>query len=460
VKIEVLASVISGLAGHERPAETGGEAEWNLHNFARSDLWPVKPIPARFCRLEGYEMGVYQELGIRRIINCFDTYTLLGGHILSKEVREARDEADRSWAWIWDIQRRTGEKIAELLGAEAAFVPVGVYAGISQCVAALMAGADPEKMRRLPNTEGMRNEVIVQKCLRDFQYDRSITVTGAKIVEVGSEKRGCTPTEMEEAITERTVAIHFMAHGPTGSYASKGCRWLSAEEVIGIGKKHGVPVLVDAAFQCYPLEGFKKYTALGADAALYSCKYFGGPNTAGILVGKKYLIELVALHSFIGQEGASRGKEFLSVAERGAYSSLFRGYKQDRASIVGAFAALKWYMELMRDPERNVLAPAKERAKYFIRAFNDIPDIELGIIDASVEGVDPLKVAVKVTLKKRTPEEVKKMRDELMNGDPEIWVEAEENSLIINITSFRGLMMFDEEDKKVVAEEIRRILKA
>jgi len=405
-------------------------------------------------------MGTYQELGIKRIINCFDTYTLLGGHTLCKDVREAIDEANRSWAWIWDIQRKTGERIAELLGAEAAFVPVGVYAGMAQCVAALMAGADPKKMKQLPNTNGMKNEVIAQKCLRDFQYDRSITVTGAKIVEVGDEKLGCTPPQMEEAITDRTAAIHVMAHGPTGSYASKDCRWLSVEEVIRIAEKHRVPVLVDAAFQCYPVEGFRKYTAMGADAALYSCKYFGGPNTAGIMIGKKYLIDLVALHSFIGQEGASRGKEFLSEAERGTYGSLFRGYKQDRASIVGAFAALKWYTELMRDPDGNVLDPARKRAGYFMRAFNGIPDIELGIIDASMEGVDPLKIALKVTLKKRTSEEVKKIRDELMNGNPEIWVEAKDNSLIINITSFRGLMMFDEEDKKIVAERVGKLLKA
>jgi len=405
-------------------------------------------------------MGTYQELGIKRIINCFDTYTLLGGHTLCKDVREAIDEANRSWAWIWDIQRKTGERIAELLGAEAAFVPVGVYAGMAQCVAALMAGADQKKMRLLPNTDSMKNEVIVQKCLRDFQYDRSITVTGAKIVEVGDEKRGCTSTQMEEAITDRTVAIHYMAHGQTGSYASKDCRWLSVEEVIRIGKKHRVPILVDAAFQCYPLEGFRKYTAMGVDAALYSCKYFGGPNTAGILIGKKYLIDLVALHSFIGQEGASRGKEFLSEAERGAYGSLFRGYKQDRASIVGAFAALKQYTELMRDPNGSVLVPARKRAKYFMRTFKDIPNIGLSIVDASMEGIDPLKIALKVTLKKRTSEEVKKIRGELMKGDPEIWVEAKDNSLIINITSFRGLMMFDEEDKKIVAEEIRKLLQA
>ncbi len=404
-------------------------------------------------------VGTYRKLGIKRIINCFDTYTLLGGHILSDEVRAARDEADSSFAWIWDMQQKAGSRIAKLLDAEAGFVPVGVYAGMAQCVASLMAGVDPDKMRQLPNTDGMKDEVIVQKCLRDFQYDRSITVTGAKIVEAGDEKRGCTPREIEEAITDKTIAIHYMSHGLTGNYASKNCKWASAEEVIGTGKKYETPILVDAAYQCYPLDNFKKYTAMGADAALYSSKYFGGPNTAGILVGKKYLIDAVALHSFIGQEGASRGKEYLSESQRATYCSLFRGYKQDRGSIVGAVVALENYLEVMKNPERNVIAPARKRAKLLMKVLKAIPDAEFKILDATIEGIDPLKVALKITLAQKTSGEVKKIRDELMNGEPEIWVESKDNSLIINITSFRGLMMFDEGDDKIVARRIIQTLR-
>lgn len=404
-------------------------------------------------------MGTYEELGVRRIINCFDTYTLLGGHILWDEVRAARDEADKSFAWIWDMQQKAGSRVAELLGAEAAYVPVGVYAGMAQCVAALMAGVDQEKMRQLPNTEGMKNEVIVQKCLRDFQYDRSITVTGAKILEAGDVKKGCTSRQLEELITEKTVAIHFMSHGTTGNYASRDCKWVPIEELIRIGKRHDVPVLVDAAFQCYPLENLRKYAAMGAEGTLYSCKYFGGPNTAGILVGTKSLIKAVALHSFIGQEGASAGKQFISEAQRGAYSSLFRGYKQDRGSIVGGVVALEKYMKTMEDPEMNVLVPAKERAKYLMNALGDIPDIKFEVLDASMEGIDPLKIALKLTMKKKTPEAVKAIRDELINGDPEIWLEAKDNSLIINITSFRGLMMFNEGDKDTIVDSVKKVLR-
>jgi L-seryl-tRNA(Ser) seleniumtransferase len=404
-------------------------------------------------------MSVYKHLGTRRIINCFDTYTLLGGHIMWDEVRIARDEADRSFAWIWDLEKKAGERIATLLGVEAAYVPVGVYAGMAQCIAALMVGTDKAKMMRLPSTRGMKNEVVIQKCLRDFQYDRSITVTGARIVEAGDEKKGCSLQDLEGAITSKTVAIHFMAHGPTGSYASRDCKWVPFEELLDIGAKHGVPVLVDAAFQCYPVGEFRKYVTAGADAALYSCKYFGGPNTAGLLLGKKSLIEAVALHSFIGQEGANLGNKFLSAAERGAYSSLFRGCKQDRASIVGAVVGLEKYLAVIEDVERNVLGPARQRANYFMKAFSGIPDVDLGIVDCTSPGVDPLKVAVKLTLRGKSSEQLRAIREKLMDGDPEIWVDANDDSLFINITSFRGLMMFDEEDKIVIAQNIAKALR-
>ena len=403
-------------------------------------------------------MGIYKDLGVKRIINAFDTYTLLGGHTLSEDVIRARDEADSEFAWIWDIQMKAGKKVADTLGVEAAFIPVGVFAGLGQCFAALMAGTDPDKMRQLPDITGMKNEVIMQKCLRDFQYDHSVEVVGAKIKEVGDEIKGCTSKEIEEAIDDNTLAIHYMSHGFTGSFASRNANIVPVEEVIRIGKKHGIPVIVDAAFQCYPLDGFKKYVEMGADAALYSCKYFGGPNTAGLMLGKKSLIEAAAMHSFIGQEGGPEGNKFLSERERGRNASLFRGCKQDRASIVGALVALENYLKTMKDPQKNVIEPAMKKADYLMKQFEGVRGVEMKVLDARTPGVDLLKVALQLTLTDKVPGHVKEIRSTLMSGDPEIWVEANGNSLVINITSFRGLMMFDDEDMKLMAREVKKVI--
>ena len=152
------------------------------------------------------QMGNYHTLGVRRIINCFETYTLLGGAILPEEVRQAMEEADKSYAWIWDLNERAGRKIAELTGADAAFVTPGAFAALAMSAAVCMVGRDPEKMRQLPDTNGMKNEFIIQRCLRDFQYDRSMTVAGGKLIEVGDEQSGCTSEQLEAAIGEKTAA--------------------------------------------------------------------------------------------------------------------------------------------------------------------------------------------------------------------------------------------------------------
>jgi len=398
---------------------------------------------------------MYDKLGVTRVINCFGTYTLIGGHILSEEVRAAMEEADKNFAWLWELEEKAGKRVAELTGAEAAFVTPGAFAALALSAAACMAGRDPEKMRRLPDTTGMRNEIIVQRCLRDFKYDRSMTVAGGRLVEVGDEHTGCTPEKIEEAISERTAAIHYMAHGTTGSFASENCALVPMEEVIKIGHRHGVPIIVDAAFQCYPLDGFRKYVAMGADLVAYSCKYFGGPNTAGLLLGRKDLIDAVALHSFVGQEGGPGGKVLLGTTEGEFHGSVFRGYKMDRSSIVGAVAALETYLAT---DHMKTLQAAREKSSYLMKALEDVPDIKMAVVDASTKGVDPLRISLQITLEEKTPEETSELVRELMTGDTAIWVGSRGNSLLINITSFRGLMLLVDGDEKIVAERLKSIL--
>jgi D-glucosaminate-6-phosphate ammonia-lyase len=398
----------------------------------------------------------YEKLGISRIINCFDTYTLLGGSILSEEVRYSMVEADKSHVWLWELYEKSGKKIAELTGAEAAVITPGAFAALSMSAAVCMAGSDPEKMKQLPNSVGMKNEFIIQRCLRDFQYDRSMTVAGGKLIEVGNEYSGCTPEQIEAAIGDNTAAIHYFAHGTTGSFASKDCHIVPLENILGIARQHNIPVLVDAAFQCYPLDCLSKFADMGADAIAYSCKYFGGPNTAGLLLGKKKLVDSVKLHSFIGQEGGPRGNEFLSEAERAFYSSVFRGYKQDRSSIIGSVVALERYMRLMKDPDK-ALQPAREKVDFLVRALQNISDVKITIMD-SPDRVDPLQIGLQLTLMKKTAKDAFKITKELMNENPAIWLKSSKNNLIINVTSFRGLELLCDGDEKIIANRLRKIL--
>ena len=400
-------------------------------------------------------MGFYDHLGVKRVINCFGTYTLIGGHTFSDHVRAAMDEADRNFAWLWELEEKAGARICEVTGAEAAFVTPGVFAALSMGAAACMAGTDRDRMSRHPDTSGMSNEFIVQRALRDFKYDRSMTVAGGRLVEVGDEKRGCTAEELEAVITDRTAGFHYMAHGTTGDWASKDCSIVPIEEVIDLAHRNGLPVIVDAAFQCYPKDGFTSYTSKGADLVAYSCKYFGGPNTAGILLGRKDLVDTVALHSFVGQEGGPGGRLFLEAEPGKMHGSVFRGYKMDRSSIAGAVASLE---EHLATDYEAIFMKARLKAARMTEEWSSIPGASTKLYDVGTVPEEPGRISLHLVLDK-SPEEVDGMVKALMAGDPSIWASAEGNHLVVNITSFRGLMLAEDRDTETIMERVSEALR-
>jgi len=400
-------------------------------------------------------MGFYDHLGVKRVINCFGTYTLIGGHTFSDHVRAAMDEADRNFAWLWELEEKAGERICELTGAEAAFVTPGVFAALSMGAAACMAGTDRDKMSRLPDKSSMRNEFIIQRALQDFKYDRSMTVAGGRLVEVGDEKRGCTAEDLEATITEKTAGFHYMAHGTTGDWASKDCSIVSVEEVIDVAHRNGLPVIVDAAFQCYPKDGFTRYTSKGADLVAYSCKYFGGPNTAGLLLGRKNLVDTVALHSFVGQEGGPGGRLFLEAEPGKMHGSVFRGYKMDRSSIAGAVASLE---EHLATDYEAIFMKARLKAARMTEKWNKVPGVSTELYDVGTVPEEPGRISLHLVLDK-SPEEVDGMVKAFMAGAPAIWASAEGNHLVVNITSFRGLMLAEDRDTETIMERVSEALR-
>ena len=189
---------------------------------------------------------IYEELGLRPVINCSGFHlTVLGGSILSPKVLQVMEDSNRYFVDMKEMLQKSGQIIAGIVGAEAALVTTGCSSAMMLGIAACMAGKDPEKAARLPDATGMKNEIIIQSGQR-YKYDRTLTFTGAKLVEVGDQD-GTSPGEIEEAINEQTVALHFVASGNQEGI-------VPIEEVIRIGKKYNVPVLVDAAGQVYPVD--------------------------------------------------------------------------------------------------------------------------------------------------------------------------------------------------------------
>ncbi|MCY3554018.1 MAG: aminotransferase class V-fold PLP-dependent enzyme [Gemmatimonadetes bacterium] len=237
--------------------------------------------------------NIYERIGVRPIINASGPSTRLSGGIMDPEVADAMREASQYCVDIAELQARASAVIAEITGAEAGYVTSGAAAGLLLGTAACVTGPDPGKMNRLPDTEGMKNEVIMSRSQRNF-YDHAIRSVGVKLVEVGIADRysgaGVRDTEaweIADAITERTAAVCYVAHPRSLP---------PLEEVVEVAHARGVPVIVDAAGQLPPRSNLQAYISQGADLVAFSGgKAIGGPQGSGILCGRRDLIMCVAL---------------------------------------------------------------------------------------------------------------------------------------------------------------------
>ncbi len=233
----------------------------------------------------------YQELGVKRVINAAGTLTRLGGTPMDDDVLDAMREAAQWSVRIEELQQAAGDYLASVTGAEAGYVTAGAAAGLLVGTAACIAGLDIHKMHLLPDTENIPNEVIIQRLHRNA-YDHALRTAGAKFVEVGHighPTGGYTePWHIETAINERTVAVHWVAMPVEGA--------VSLEDTVAVAHKHNVPVIVDAAGGLPPAENLRGLIATGADLVSFSGgKAIQGPQASGILVGRRDLIQSVAL---------------------------------------------------------------------------------------------------------------------------------------------------------------------
>jgi len=365
---------------------------------------------------------IYEELGVRPVINATGGHmTRLGGSILSPKVSQAMQEANRYYVDMKELLDRSGQIIAELLGAEAAYVTSGCCAALALGTAACMAGSDPAKMERLPDTRGVRYEVIIQKRLRS-KYDRCVTVPGAKLVEVGDES-GTRPEQIEAAIGDKTAAIHYLAPG-------RGDGVVPLEEVIRIGKRRGVPIIVDAAAQVYPVENLRKYPAMGADLVCYGAKYFGAPNSSGILCGRKDLVAAAALHGFIGFETTP-------------HRTFGRPMKLDRQEIIAVVVALREWMTMDHQAR---FESYERRVRSLQRELEGIPNIEVTPQGSPVTG---LNITVDEKVLGKTAAEIV---NALQEGTPSIRVRSQADTITISaVTIMDG-------DELAIADRLKCLL--
>jgi len=284
-------------------------------------------------------VGVYQQFGVKTVINGSSYSTKVGGSLMAPEVLHAMEEAAKAFVRISDLQEVASREIAALTGAEAGLVTSGASAALTLAAAACIAGLDPEKMNRLPNTEGLKNQVIVQRLHRN-DYDHALRTAGAKVNEVGFNY-ATFPYELDRAFTERTAAMFVLA--------GQGSRSLPLRVATDIAHKRLVPVIVDAAAELPPADNLKDFISQGADLVAFSGgKHIRGPQGSGFLCGKRDLI----LSASLQQQDMDVFPEtwfYRRLIDEGRlvgppHHGLGRGFKVGKEEIIGLLAALRLYV--------------------------------------------------------------------------------------------------------------------
>ncbi len=299
-------------------------------------------------------MNIYEELGVATLINAVGPSTRLSGGIMRPEVGEAMKAASQYCVDIAQLQARASEIIAEYTGAEAGYVTSGAAAGLLLGTAACVTGLDPGKMNRLPDTTGMKNEVIMARSHRNF-YDHAVRSVGIKLVEVGiadrfsgAGVRDAEGWEIGAAINENTAAVVYVSYAHTQP---------SLAEVVAAAHAHNVPVLVDAAGQLPPIENLKRFIDEGADLVAFSGgKAIGGPQSSGILCGRRELIAAAALQHMDLDVMPELWRPPAQLIDKtklpGApQHGIGRPCKVGKEEIVGLLTALRLFVE--EDPEKR-----------------------------------------------------------------------------------------------------------
>src|SRR3954469_24576605 len=318
---------------------------------------------------------IFALMGARPAINAAGAYTLLGGSTLSPAVRAAMDAANEYFVDMKALMESSGRVIADMLDAEAALVTAGAAAALVLSVAACMTKDHPEYFERLPECDGIPNEVIVQKSRRQ-KYDRTLSIAGARVIEAG-DPAGMTLDQLRDAIGPNTAAVHYFVplQGPVAGQPA-------LEHVLSVAHDKDVPVIVDAAGHTYPTDSLRKFHRAGADLVCYAGKYIDGPHSTGLIVGRKDLVDAASVNSFIGFETSG-------------YLTLGRPMKVDRQEIAACVVALQEWLTIDHEARLQTYA---ERIDVILRELRDVPGIEAVRVSQIEQPAPVLRDGVRIRL--------------------------------------------------------------
>ena len=360
----------------------------------------------------------FKEMNIRPFINAAEPYTTLSGSPMLPDVVQAMEYAAKQCVRLNDVHDAVGERIASLTGCEAAMVTAGAASALALGTAACMTGTNSQFVRRLPDTTGMKTEVIIQKSHR-YGYDHAVRNCGIQFVEVETRE------ELERAINDRTVMMLFYnRHDPIGQ--------IKAAEYVELGKKHGIPAFNDCAGDAQPVENLSKFIKMGFDLVTFSGgKGLWGPQSTGLLLGRKDLIHGARLNGSPNSD------------------AIGRGMKVNKEEMLGMMVAVE--VALKRDHEAD-WREWEKRVRLIADGLASLKAVqtEMFVPDVTYR-VPHLRIRWDETVLKIVPPElVRRLRE----GEPSIEVRSSPKDCVEV-----GVWLLQPGEAQIVARRIREILK-
>lgn len=336
-----------------------------------------------------------KELGLRTFINAAGTLTVMTGSLMHEEVLDAINNSSHDFIMYEELQDKVGIKIAEICKSESAMVTSGCWSALVLGTAGVLTGMDRKKVGQLPNVEDFeKNEVIVQKG-HSHSYHHALTNTGIKPVIIE------TVEELENAINKKTALMFFLN-------ASSGLGKIQHEEWLMVAKKHQIPTIIDIAADIPPVENLWKFNNMGFDLVCVSGgKAIRGPQSAGMLLGRKHLIAAARLNGPPND------------------GTIGRGMKVNKEEILGMYAALDKYVHEDHDKEWKEW---EKRVALIVNMVSSIPGVKTEVTVPPIANHTPfLNIAWDKNKVQITQQE---LQQKLRAGSPSIEVMAGKNDSI------------------------------
>lgn len=400
-------------------------------------------------------MTIYERFGVKPIINVIGPLTRYGGSLMEQEALQAMNEAAKESVNLDELQAAASKVIAKVTHAEAGIVTCGTAAALTLGTAACICGFNVARMNRLPDTTGMPNEVIMP-CHQISGYHRSIQVSGAKIIAAGMQNETPPPYEVdiirkwdiESAITDNTVAIAYNVQ--PGSHPP-------LEEVIEIGKRYNIPVILDAAAEVPPVENLYKFIDMGADLVCCSGgKNIRGPQASGLLYGRHDLVASAVLQMLDMSGPFDKWEPPASLIPKEKLCSkplhgIGRGMKVSKEAVIGLLVALQ---NLTEEKFAKKIEYSIQLLESIKTRLEGIPGVETRIAEG-ICAYPMLEMKIDEGIVGQSAYEV---AQKLREGETSIYIEETDSYLGKNLVIVNSSNM-NEEVARIVGEHLYAAIK-